>query len=317
MADLSKNIGKSSTKSGKEARYRQRKLEKRKKTSRNVGKDRVTGILQRSYKDGGTTAKENRGGNHKIARYAEKRSRLEQFIESLEAAETHYCRVKSSIRLYLPPELNIVILWKIYQEQVQDIPRLKVKQSFFRDIFKKRYNVGFGSSLKDTCSRCFELSRKIETASTSQEKEHACTYHLGDDDVEVRDWKAEVNKTLKIPDSWHLKFNLSERFMLHRGRQNVSVQGEENYRREIGQPKYVTKRGKKISEMAPTILRRGNKVNPKKILDVAKLFKKHFSEDWRTIDSLKYFKEIEENNDNFVEHDNHQCVALEESENFI
>ncbi|KAF9796767.1 hypothetical protein SFRURICE_012618 [Spodoptera frugiperda] len=355
-----------------------------------VGKDRVTGILQRSYKDGGSTAKENRGGNHKIARYAEKRRRVEQFIESLEAAEPHYCRAKSSIRLYLPPELNIVKLWKMYQEQVQDMPQLKVKQSFFRDIFNKKYNVGFGSPLKDTCSRCFELTRKIETASTSQEKvtfmtqkgihtlkakafyellkvepehtislsfdcqknnplpklpdqaayfsrqfnmynftvvigtsksaldnEHATVYHLGDDDVEVRDWKKEVNKTLKIPGSWHFKFNPSKRFMLHRGRQNVSVQGEEDYRSEIGQPKYVTKRGKKISEITPAILQRGNKVNPKKILDVANLLKKHFGEDWRTIDSLKYFKEIEEYNDNFVEHEDLQCVALEESENFI
>lgn len=117
-------------------------------------------------------------------------------------------------------------------------------------------------------------------------KEHATVYHLNDDDVEVRDRKKEVNNTLKIPGSWHFKFNPSKRFMLHRGRQNISVQGEENYRSEIGQPKYVTKRGKKISEMAPAILR---KVNPKKILDVANLLKKHFGEDWRTIDSLKYF----------------------------
>lgn len=136
----------------------------------NVGKDRVTGILQRSFKNGGSIAKENRGGNHKIAQYAEKRRRVEQFIESLEAAEPHYCRSKSSIRVYLPPELNIVKLWKIYQEQVQDTPSLKVKQSFFRGIFNRKYNVEFGSPLKDTCSRCFELTRKIETASISQEK---------------------------------------------------------------------------------------------------------------------------------------------------
>ncbi|KAL4711365.1 hypothetical protein ACJJTC_019206 [Scirpophaga incertulas] len=135
----------------------------------NVGKDRVTRILQRSFKDGGSIAKENRGGNHKEARYAEKR-RVEEFIETLEAAEPHYCRAKSSIRVYLPPELNIVKLWKMYQQQVQETPQLKVKQSFFRDTFNKKYNVGFGSPLKDTCSRCFELARKIETASTSEEK---------------------------------------------------------------------------------------------------------------------------------------------------
>ncbi|KAL4713324.1 hypothetical protein ACJJTC_012396 [Scirpophaga incertulas] len=392
----------------------------------------------------------------------------------------------------------------MYQQQVQETPQLKVKQSFFRDTFNKKYNVGFGSPLKDTCSRCFELARKIETASTSEEKvtymtqkrihtlkakafyqllkvepencislsfdcqknnplpkltdqaayfsrqlnmynftivigtskstldnvrtyywcenehskssneiasavyhtltnlviphnidkirlfadgcggqnknttllgmcsnwlfshapshvkqleiifpmvghsflppdrifakieretkknrsyaihkfvnlfkEHATVYHLGDGNVEVHDWKKEVSATLKTPGNWYFKFNLSKRFILHRGRQNVSVQGEENYRNQIGQLKYVTKRRKKITDMAPSIVRRGNKVNIKKILDVANLLKKHFGEDWRTIDTLKYYKDVEEDNDNFEEHESLQCVPLEETENFI
>ncbi|XP_045451472.1 uncharacterized protein LOC123660432 [Melitaea cinxia] len=108
-----------------------------------------------------------------------------------------------------------------------------------------------------------------------------------------------------------------ERKRREMGRQNVSVQGEENYRSEIGQPKYVTKRRKKISDLAPVILPRGNKVNIKKILDVANLLKKHFGEDWWIVDPLKYYKDIEENNNNFAEHEYIQCVALEESENFI
>ncbi|XP_047517354.1 uncharacterized protein LOC125057625 [Pieris napi] len=135
-----------------------------------VGKDRVTGILQRSYKDGGSVAKENRGGNHKKDRYAQRQRSVMTFIESIEAAEPHYCRAKSSVRLYLPPELNIKKLWKMYEEQVASTPYLKVKQSFFRQIFNRKYNVGFGSPLKDTCSRCFELKRKIETTN-GQEKQ--------------------------------------------------------------------------------------------------------------------------------------------------
>lgn len=148
-------------------------------------------------------------------------------------------------------------------------------------------------------------------------KEHATCFRLGYGNVEVRDWKKEVTTTLKTPGNWHFRFNPSKRFILRRGRQNVSVQGEENYRNEVGQPKYVTKRGKHITDLAPAILRRGNKVNFKKILDVANLLKKHFGEDWRTIASLKYYKEVEETNDQFEEHEYLQCVALEESENFI
>lgn len=35
-----------------------------------IGKDRDTGVIQRPFKDGGSIAKENRGGCHKIALYS-------------------------------------------------------------------------------------------------------------------------------------------------------------------------------------------------------------------------------------------------------
>lgn len=38
----------------------------------NVGKDRVTGVLQRSYKNGHSVATETRGGNRKATLYSEK-----------------------------------------------------------------------------------------------------------------------------------------------------------------------------------------------------------------------------------------------------
>ncbi|XP_060801330.1 uncharacterized protein LOC106139404 isoform X1 [Amyelois transitella] len=466
-----------------------------------LGKDRVMGVIQRSFKDGGSIAKENRGGSHKIALYGDKQRNVQEFIESFQAAEPHYCRAKSSVRLYLPPELNIKKMWKLYQ----DTNHLQVK-SYFRNIFNRKYNIGFGSPLKDTCSRCSELTRKIECASTSQDKQrlqtekqvhtlkakafynllktepgdtillsfdchknsalpklpdqaayfsrqfnmynftivvgtsksplttnnvhsyhwcenehskfsneiasavfhklttldipeiktklklfadgcggqnknttlvgmctkwlsshappqvkqieivfpmvghsflppdrifakieketkkqsiicnpqdyvnvfkkHATVYHLGEE-VEVYNWKDEVSKTIKPPGSWHFKFNPSKRFIISKGRQNVSIQGEENYRNEFNKPKYVTKRGKRCSEIEPAIIRKGNKVKLSKIKDVTNLLNKHYGEDWRTLDFLKYYKDIEETNENFEECEDLQCVPLEENENFI
>lgn len=65
----------------------------------------------------------------------------------------------------------------MYQEQVENEgnTNLKVKESYFRNAFNTKYNVGFGSPLKDTCSRCFELSRKIETANTPEDKQKFIT----------------------------------------------------------------------------------------------------------------------------------------------
>ncbi|CAH3967548.1 unnamed protein product [Pieris brassicae] len=129
-------------------------------------------LVRRSYKDGGSVAKENRGGNHKKDKYAQRQRSVMTFIESIEAAEPHYCRATSFVRKYLPPELNIKKLWKMYEEQIAITPYLKVKQSFFRQIFNRKYNVGFGSPLKDTCSRCFELKRKIESTNSQEKQIH-------------------------------------------------------------------------------------------------------------------------------------------------
>lgn len=77
----------------------------------------------------------------------------------------------------------------------------------------------------------------------------------------------------------------------------------------------MTKRGKRCSEIAPAIIQKGNKVNISKIKDVTNLLKKHYGEDWKAMDILKYYKHIEENNENFEEHEDLQCVP-EENENF-
>ncbi|CAH4030614.1 unnamed protein product [Pieris brassicae] len=393
-----------------------------------VGKDRVTGILQRSYKDGGSVTKENRGGNHKKDKYAQRQRSVMAFIESIEAAEPHYCRAKSFVSLYLPPELNIKKLWKMYEEQIASTPYLKVKQSFFRQIFNRKYNVGFGSPLKDTCSRCSELKREIESTNGQEkqihitqkrlhslkakafydllkkEKRHSIakktralpklpdqaayfsrqfnmsnftvvigtsksaldnvrTYYWCENehakssseiasavfdtlisldipsdktrvrlfaegskedvshlrpvrdvgvDIEVYDWKNEVNNVCKPPGSWHFKFNACKRYC-----PCTLTQGEENYRSEYTQPKYVTKKTRSCAELEPVIRRKGNKINIKKIADVSNLLSKHVGEDWRTIESLAYYRDIEVNNDNSEEREDLVCVPLEENENCV
>ncbi|CAH4033036.1 unnamed protein product [Pieris brassicae] len=128
--------------------------------------------LQAFYRDRTKREAENRGGNHKKDKYAQRQRSVMTFIESIEAAEPYYCRAKSFVRLYLPPELNIKKLWKMYEEQIASTPYLKVKQSFFRQIFNRKYNVSFGSPLKDTCSRCFELKRKIESTNGQEKQIH-------------------------------------------------------------------------------------------------------------------------------------------------
>lgn len=126
----------------------------------NLKKERVQGVLQRFYTDSGRMAKERRGGDHRSHKNATKRHAVKSFIESLSISEPHYCRGKSSIRVYLPPELNIKKLWRIYSEPERNNP--DVKECFFRNIFNSSYNIGFGSPRTDACSTCLELSERLK-----------------------------------------------------------------------------------------------------------------------------------------------------------
>ena len=48
---------------------------------------------------------------------------------------------------------------------------LRVKQTFFRNIFGTQYNIGFGSPRTDCCSTCIAVTEKINVA-TGQEKQN-------------------------------------------------------------------------------------------------------------------------------------------------
>lgn len=49
----------------------------------------------------------------------------------------------------------------MYNEQVPE-NHLRVKKTFFRNIFCLEYNIGFGSPASDTCSRCSSLTERIK-----------------------------------------------------------------------------------------------------------------------------------------------------------
>lgn len=85
------------------------------------------------------------------------------FINSLKASESHYNRKKSR-RLYLPSELNISKLCKMYNAKSEANNR--VTYSFFAKIFNNCFNIGFGRPATDVCSLCCRLKNAIKSAST-------------------------------------------------------------------------------------------------------------------------------------------------------
>lgn len=132
-----------------------------------VSKDRLKRIA-REHVSTGQLPKEKRGGDRRRATYEGRRCSVKEFIQKLRGVESHYCRSKNIQRQYLPSELNIAKIFKMYNESVDD--RLKVKKTFFREIFLRCFNIGFGTPATDACSKCMELSEKIKIEKSQENK---------------------------------------------------------------------------------------------------------------------------------------------------
>lgn len=112
---------------------------------------RVNTVTKKYFNFG--NVKEGRGGFRMNDVFIPKKQFIMNFINSLKYSEAHYRRGKSS-KQYLPSELNIKTLWKMYSS-----PQLKnilVKESNFCIVFYTSYNVSFGSPRSDVCSVCLQ-----------------------------------------------------------------------------------------------------------------------------------------------------------------
>lgn len=94
------------------------------------------------------------------------RTSINNIIKRLKCVESHYCRSKLQ-KVYLPAELNISKLFKMYNEDVPN--NLKGKAAFFRSVFNNHFNIGFGSPRTDMCFICLELDEKIKSAKNNIE----------------------------------------------------------------------------------------------------------------------------------------------------
>lgn len=75
------------------------------------------------------------------------------------------------MRQYLPSELSIADLWKMYNKDQEDrnINQLMVKYDYFRVIFETEYNISFKTPASDSCSQCLQLMERIGLVSTTAE----------------------------------------------------------------------------------------------------------------------------------------------------
>lgn len=124
-----------------------------------ITKYRVQSVMK-EYFEKGTLLQERRGGDRVSHKNAHKKMAVMSFIEKLQCEEPHYCRGNTK-RYYLSAELSINKLSRMYNSQA--VSELKVKYSYFRTVFNRNYNLGFGTPRTDVCSFCLQFGEKMKT----------------------------------------------------------------------------------------------------------------------------------------------------------
>lgn len=179
----------------------------------NISRFRVNNIGKRFY-NRGELPKERRGGDTTGQRFIAKKENVMKFINRLKCSETHYCTYKTG-RKYLPSELNIKKLWRMYNSDTAQ-EDLKVKEPYFRYIFNRFYNLRFGSPRVDVCSVCLQLAEQLKSCRDEELKATLITEkrvhklkseafynHIKDDrqDLLILSFDCQKNQPLpKLPD---------------------------------------------------------------------------------------------------------------------
>lgn len=129
---------------------------------------RLKGVLTRNWQSG-CVAQEKRGGDRKEFEFRARKEAVIKFIQKFEPLELHHIRGKIKHRIYLDASLNITKMFKMYNDQSG--PGMSVTHSFFRKVFNRNFNIGFGTPRKDVCSTCLQLQEQIKHEKCTAKKQ--------------------------------------------------------------------------------------------------------------------------------------------------
>ena len=93
---------------------------------------------------------------------------VKQHIKSFPTFKSHYSR-KDTEKDYLSPDLNLSIMYRLYEDLCKEKQRKPVSQCAYRDIFYKDFNYCFKQPSKDTCKTCDMLNVQIKSETDKPE----------------------------------------------------------------------------------------------------------------------------------------------------
>jgi hypothetical protein len=115
--------------------------------------DRVS-ILAKYYAVHAKSRPENRGGSRKLEKNEAKAQDVHNHIISFTCRASHYGRRGAPGRKYLPSDLSVRKMYRLFKEQNHQ----EVSYSLYYSIFKKQYNLGFGHPASDACATCVKFN---------------------------------------------------------------------------------------------------------------------------------------------------------------
>ena len=105
----------------------------------------------------GTPKADARGKLPKKIILPDMQNTVRDHILSLPTVESHYCRADANSQ-YLHPGLNVKKMYDLYVEQCSNSNIVSVKESFYRNIFSKVFNLMFHQRNKDCSDKCEEYN---------------------------------------------------------------------------------------------------------------------------------------------------------------
>ena len=122
-----------------------------------VSPDRCLRIAQ-YYAEHGVMRPETRGGARVAEGAAEKREAIVDHIGSFMCRASHYARRGSPGRKYLPSDLSVAHMHQLFEDQ----RHLDTSYSLYYNVFRTKFNLGFGHPAKDTCSTCATHNQRVQ-----------------------------------------------------------------------------------------------------------------------------------------------------------
>ncbi|XP_041355618.1 uncharacterized protein LOC121373208 [Gigantopelta aegis] len=130
-----------------------------------IKKDRVQNIAK-YWLQTGQARPENRGGARNREKHNLKKERIRTHISTFTCRASHYARREAPGRKYLPSDLSVAKMHKMFIDQNHE----QVSYTLYWSVFVYDFNLAFGHPAKDICSTCVKFRMQIKNPELSEEE---------------------------------------------------------------------------------------------------------------------------------------------------